>query len=425
MTPIYRSLSAKDALDLWAKNRKAYAAKQQAGIPLTPDEQEDLDGNMTALAQQNPDAWKLLKSGANVRQGDSGNKIRDIFNPGTGEWEQQDVKGYWSHPESWIQLAAGAGMGGLGAYAAFAGPAGEVAGGAGAFNAAGEWVPVALAGTHEAAASMAPAVVGGLGSALTSPDVLRTAIGTGGNLVGGIIQTKAAQAAADAQAAAAKYAADLQDAAAKRTEQFLREQAENQFQNSEASRHGNYDQWRARETRLSNLSATLGAGARDIPDYVPGVDPRYLPGGTTSSTTTGPGGTTTPGGPTSKTQVEPGGAQLAVDGTPASISAYFKSRGVPDTETAYWVSKWPELVARGKEINDPNYAMKRLAAADIFGGGGAAPQQPSPPAYQPTQYTPLVTGPMTPALSAPDPTMQHLAMPGSLASLAQQQKWFY
>ncbi len=58
-----------------------------------------------------------------------------------------------------------------------------------------------------------------------------------------------------------------------------------------------------------------------------------------------------------------------------NLSAYFKAKGVPDTEVPYWVSKAPELVARGQELKDPAYADKRLSQANIFGGqsGGTAP----------------------------------------------------
>lgn len=68
-----------------------------------------------------------------------------------------------------------------------------------------------------------------------------------------------------------------------------------------------------------------------------------------------------------------GPGSLAFDGSRESISNFFKSRGVPDTETDYWVSKWPELVARGKEIGDPNYAMMRLNNAEILGGHYGSP----------------------------------------------------
>jgi len=58
-----------------------------------------------------------------------------------------------------------------------------------------------------------------------------------------------------------------------------------------------------------------------------------------------------------------------------SLTNYFQKAGVSPTEVPYWVGKAGELVARGKEIGDPNYANKRLAAADIFGGarGGTTP----------------------------------------------------
>lgn len=75
-----------------------------------------------------------------------------------------------------------------------------------------------------------------------------------------------------------------------------------------------------------------------------------------------------------------------------SLTNYFQKAGKPATEVPYWVSKASELVARGKEIGDPNYANKRLAAADIFGGGGTssasgvsvmAPGALAPPAVAP------------------------------------------
>jgi hypothetical protein len=51
------------------------------------------------------------------------------------------------------------------------------------------------------------------------------------------------------------------------------------------------------------------------------------------------------------------------------LNAYFAKRGVGSNETPYWVSKAQELVARGREINDPNYASMRLSQSDVFGGG--------------------------------------------------------
>lgn len=51
------------------------------------------------------------------------------------------------------------------------------------------------------------------------------------------------------------------------------------------------------------------------------------------------------------------------------LRAFFQSKGVPETEVPYWLSKWDELEARGREIGNPNYLMDRLNAAEILGGG--------------------------------------------------------
>jgi hypothetical protein len=74
----------------------------------------------------------------------------------------------------------------------------------------------------------------------------------------------------------------------------------------------------------------------------------------------------------------------------SSLTNYFQKAGKPATEVPYWVTQAPSLVARGKELNDPNYANKRLAAADIFGGGGASPvSSVLPPRPLAPQITPM------------------------------------
>jgi hypothetical protein len=241
-------------------------------------------GDMSALAATNPAAWQLVSTG--VDNPDDGGKTLKVFNPETGQWDTQEKKGYWSHPESWIQLAAGAGLGAtaLGAF----GNASVFGGGGAAPGAANtiEGIPV----TGSVAPAVTPPVTGattGLASKLLTGNIVPTITSVFGGLLGTKMQNDAAQKAADEQAAAYKYAADLQDAANKRAEQFSREQAENQYQNTEASRLGNYNQWAAREGRVSNLGQALGLSARNIPGYVPGVDPRYTSSSSSSSTSGG------------------------------------------------------------------------------------------------------------------------------------------
>lgn len=222
------------------------------------------------------------------------------------------------------------------------------------------------------------------------------AIASGGTaLAAGKMASNAAGKAANQQTNAANHAADVQSKSAADVLAFNRQQAEADFQNSEGSRKANYDQWAASQRRLQTLNDLLGLGPREIPAYVPGKDPNFTGSGpgTVVSGTQGPSGTPTSTG-------TPSGPSAPVDGSPASISAYFKSKGVSDSETPYWVGKWPELMARGQEIGNPNYAMDRLAAADVFGGqaGQAAPYKGTvnswlTPAYQRPALTTGLTMP--------------------------------
>jgi hypothetical protein len=78
-----------------------------------------------------------------------------------------------------------------------------------------------------------------------------------------------------AQAKASRYAADLQDQGSLRSLDFLKSQAQNSWQNDEVNRRANYDQWLAGERRVASVGRALGYGQREIPAYVPTVDPRF------------------------------------------------------------------------------------------------------------------------------------------------------
>lgn len=211
-------------------------------------------------------------------------------------------------------------------------------------------------------------------------------VGLFGNLFGAHQQSKAASEAAQIEAAAQKYAADLQAKGQADALAFTKGQAENAYQNSEAARHGNYDQWAAAQRRIGSIGSLIGMGPREIPGYVAGVDPNFT-------------GTGAPAGPSGA----PAGAAPAVNANNGDIgqqiSAFFKSRGVADSETPYWVQKWAEFGAK-----DPAYFNKRLAAADIFGGGGGGqattPGRPigTVGSYLQTPYAPV---PITPGLAMP------------------------
>lgn len=82
-------------------------------------------------------------------------------------------------------------------------------------------------------------------------------ISAGANLLGGFFAARA-QAKAQREALA-----------------FQKRLAQNDFANTEVTRHANYDQWAARERRIGSIGEMLGWGAREIPAYVGGVNPYF------------------------------------------------------------------------------------------------------------------------------------------------------
>jgi hypothetical protein len=253
------------------------------------------------------------------------------YNPDTGQ--VSTAGGAWSNPETWLQIAAGAGIGGVaaagalgaaGAPAAAGSSVGDVAGTTGAFNAAGDWVP---------------AVAGAGAAGSLSKYVLPSLIGVGGQLAGTVLAQQGQSAAATTAANALEYSANLQDAANQRAEVFSRQQAENSFANSEVTRQANYNQWAAREARVSSLGQALGLSARDIPAYVPGVDPNYTGGSSGSSSSSVPLSSDITDALTKNYQSL--GATPTGPGTGPTDLSYFAQRiadtgGLTPQNTAYW-----------------------------------------------------------------------------------------
>ncbi len=189
---LYTGLAPEAALAKW------HAIRQKPKNQLTPEEQADIAGNMIGLSEQNPEAWRLVASGKN----DNG-QTRQIFDPMTGQWKDQEVKGIWSNPETWLQFGAGAGvaapfvLGAIGGAAAGAVPSATTAG----TSVAGS---SGAAGMGGAVAAGAPAAAKSASSWLTGPtaSLISTGIGAAGNIWA---TSKAAGAEADAARLSAEY----------------------------------------------------------------------------------------------------------------------------------------------------------------------------------------------------------------------------
>lgn len=273
----------------------------------------------------------------------------------------------------WITAAMGGALVAPAAIGAFGAGGGTSAGSALAGVGPSTTANIAATTAAEAApGGISASVAGGAGMSIPWGSVINGGMNLFGNLFG-----------AHEQVGAANHAADLQAQAAAEALAFQKAQSENAFQNSEAARQGNYGMYAAGQRRLQSAGEALGipgAASMEIPAYVPGVDP-HLTGQTAGQALTGAGPS-----PTTAAGIDPSKGDLG-----SQISAYFKSRGVSDQETPYWIQKWPELVARGQQLNDPTYAMTRLSQADIFGGG--APTAPVSAGSYLTPYAPVAQAP--------------------------------
>ncbi len=195
----------------------------------------------------------------------------------------------------------------------------------------------------------------------------------GGAAAGATIYGAKKSASSNTQAAdiAAKAQADASAAQTKSNEEtlaFQRQQAENDYRNQEITRKANYDQYASSQNRLKFLDSAVGLPERQVPDYVASQDPNFLGTPSAGQVLTKPASS----GPAPAVNWSADPNTLS-----KQLTDYFAAKGAPATEVPYWVSKAGELVQRGKELNDPTYADKRLAAANILGGGGSAPASPS------------------------------------------------
>lgn len=385
----------------WARSKGFYIDGGRAGLNQTPT--VDASGHVTMPA--NPVHGSAPGGGIFHTTG--------TWNGETGQWDQGldwgnimalSIGGLMAAPAVAAIAGGGAAAGGAGAAGVGAtgstvpvigtlpavGASGAVPAALGAGAGAGGW------GTAAAIGKAALGVPSAGGGGMSYLSWLGPAINAGTSIYGAIAQSNANKDALATQAETSKYAADLNAKAQAEALAFQRQLAESQYQTGETDRNANYGQWAAAQRRLGIVGDALGLGPREIPAYVPGVDPRFTGGG--SQMALGGGQQAAGAAPRGLPQIDPSkpiGPQA---------EAYIRSMGgTPNpTSAGYWQSKWPELVARGQEIGDPQYALKRLAAADELGGGemSAAPAvrtAPLPANYGSIgsllQYKPLTVSP--------------------------------
>lgn len=119
-----------------------------------------------------------------------------------------------------------------------------------------------------------------IGTAAAILSVIAAGASAAGGITAAHMASSGAKDAAALQTDAAKYGADTQDAAAQRAETFSRQQAENEWLNSQQTLHANYDQAKSRYAAVSGVGSQYGLNLGPMPDYVPGIDPHFDTGAT-------------------------------------------------------------------------------------------------------------------------------------------------
>lgn len=347
----------------------------------------------------------------------------DPNNYGLRTPQMVDNPSMFDDPEFWLILA---GMGGVGAAAAAGAGGGGAAAGAGYSGFVGPTLPAASSAVAPTAAGTA-AATGGAGAAAASSLVpgmsnaalFQTGAGLFGNIFGAWMASSGADKAAQQSAQAAEYAAKLQYDANQQALRFSRESAENAYLNSEAARKGNYDIWSAGQRRLGFLGSEVGLPDREIPAYVPGVDPRFTDGGAPGA----PGAPASSGGAgpndpllnlakqaTAKglrgqaavdwiNQQQPGAAVVVKAGSasPAGKLVWYDKGALPNGTPS---GKF-QVAGQWEYSDDPNSWQNGAPTAYRYvpltgGGGSSAPASPG-------MFAPYTSGPPMPFYRATAP----------------------
>jgi hypothetical protein len=194
------------------------------------------------------------------------------------------------------------------------------------------------------------------------------------------INAQAQEQIAAMNTTAQEYAANLTAEAAANSLAFSKAGAENTFQNSNVANESNYNQYAAAQKRIGSVGLLLGMGQREIPAFIPGVDPNF----------TGSSGSS--GGSS--------GAPVAVtpDITAAALANY-KTLGVSPTGVGTGptdISYYAQQIANTGGLTPANTAYwfgpNGRIAQDLAKSGGTAGATPPPPAnpavnpYSVSQY---------------------------------------
>lgn len=167
--------------------------------------------------------------------------------------------------------------------------------------------------------------------------------GAGAAVTGGILSSKGAGNAADLQTQAANHAADVQAQSAKDALAFQKQQAAQDLANAQSAQQGNYNQWAAKQGRLSTLGQMVGLQPFQIPAYVPIQDATTQPSASATTPTaaaTPPPDTQNPNVTTMGAAMNPASTQGQSGAAPSGMitlrNQYGQMKQVPQQQASVW-----------------------------------------------------------------------------------------
>lgn len=242
---------------------------------------------------------------------------------------------------------------------------------------------------------------------------LALAGGTAAAGIGGaMLQSGAAKDAAKLSTDAANHAADVQGKSTADALAFQKQQAENEWLNSQNTQRANYDQSKARYGSIAGVASQYGLNLAGMPDYAAGIDPHY----DTGQTPTPGSGSIAGAGPSAS----PTGGQAGA----AEMKALLDSGVDPQQAVSQFNQKYGRTTGNQAVYYDPSqhggvatiglpdaYLAKPGASWDITQRSGAGSiagaSKPLPSAAVPPSYT-------APAVTTGIPTPYQ---PGSIAAM--------
>lgn len=190
-----------------------------------------------------------------------------------------------------------------------------------------------------------------------------------GSLIGAGETAGATKSAAQTQANAATQAAQLQSTTAANTLAFEKQQAAQDLATQNATNLANYNQWAARQNRLSAFGQTIGLPAENIPAFSP--IPNTLTGTTTVPTSatslpTGASGTSASAS-ASGNPTDPSYIQNQLTALYQSLGVQPTGRGTGPTDIAYYADQIANT--GGWQGGNIGYWTNRITS-DVRGTGG-------------------------------------------------------